>query len=183
MGVPQLGKDPNRIPLAQAQKGLCDGEADRFICAGTGTHAVGILCRRSLPHGPTGMPRLPRGGQRGESASADQTTLPQPVRNNATGRHDEGRHHVHEPPSARTGSSIRTICCCAGTSKATHGMQQLSQLRTRSLCQTPECTAVHTNTVHTLPPHGYADVACAFTSSQTSSPRSSSSTTLWWEAE
>ena len=87
------------------------------------------------------------------------------------------------PPSARTGSSIRAICCCAGTSNATHGMQQLSQLRTRSPCQTPEYTAAHTNTVHTLPPHGYADVACAFTSSQTSSPQSSSSTTLWWEAE
>ena len=28
-------KDPNRIPFAQVQKGLCDGEAACLICAGT----------------------------------------------------------------------------------------------------------------------------------------------------
>ena len=43
VGVPQLGKDPNRIRFAQAQKGLCDGEADCLICAGTRTRAMGCF--------------------------------------------------------------------------------------------------------------------------------------------
>ena len=97
VGVPQLGKDPSRIHFAQAQKGLCDGEADCLICAGARTRAVGIVCRCSFPHGTTGVPRLLRGGQRGESASPDHTTLPQPVSDNATGSHDGRRHYMHEP--------------------------------------------------------------------------------------
>ena len=96
VGVSQLGKDPNRIRFAQAQKGLCDGKADCLICAGARTRAVGIVCRCSIPHGTTGVPRLLRGGQRGESASPDQTTFPQPVRGDATAAHDERRHHMHE---------------------------------------------------------------------------------------
>ena len=71
VGVPQLGKDPNRIRLAQSQKGLCDGAPNRFIRAGTGTRAVGIVCRRPIPDDTTGVSRLLRGGQRGESATAD----------------------------------------------------------------------------------------------------------------
>ena len=96
VGVPQLGKDPNRIRFAQARKDFATGRPI-VICAGIGTRAVGIVCRCSIPHGTTGMPRLLRGGQRGESASPDQTTLPQPVRDDATGTHDERRHHTHEP--------------------------------------------------------------------------------------
>ena len=71
VGVPQLGKDPKRICLAQAQKGLCDGTSNRFIRASTGTRAVGIVCRRPIPDDTTGVSRLLRGGQRGESATTD----------------------------------------------------------------------------------------------------------------
>ena len=96
-GHSPTGEGSQRIRLAQAQKGLCDGTADRFICAGTGTRAVGIVCRCPIPDGTTGVPRRLRRGQRGESATPDQTTLPQFVREDTTGAHDEGRHHMREP--------------------------------------------------------------------------------------
>ena len=71
VGILQLGKDPKRIRFAKAQKGLCDGTPNRFIRASTGTRAVGIVCRRPIPDDTTGVSRLLRGGQRGESATAD----------------------------------------------------------------------------------------------------------------
>ena len=71
VGVSQLGKDPKRIHLAKAQKGLCDGTPNRFIRASTGTRAMGIICRRFIPDDTTGVSRLLRGRQRGKSATAD----------------------------------------------------------------------------------------------------------------
>ena len=72
---PNWGRIPSAYILPKrkkdAQKGLCDGTPNRFIRASTGTRAVGIICRRSIPDDTTGVSRLLRGRQRGESATAD----------------------------------------------------------------------------------------------------------------
>ena len=67
---PNWGRIPNAYVLPKRKKDFATGRPIVSFVQAQG-RAVGIVCRRPIPDDTTGVSRLLRGGERGESATAD----------------------------------------------------------------------------------------------------------------
>ena len=187
VGLPQLGKDPNRIRFAKAKKVAMGRPIVSFVQAQgrllweSFADVLSLMVRQACPDAlgeGSGVIQLHQIKQHFRSLS-ERTQQEHMMRDDITCVNQDLAGFFTSISSDR----FIDTCCFTGTSNATHDMQQPSPLHTRSPCRTPEFTEGHTNTHRIQPQHGYVDVAYTFKSFQTSSPRSSSSTTSWWATE